>query len=256
MAQYPSAAQQMGNASTTHGDLNVTLQQCDLTRPDQRFVPVAPGSKKIALAGTTLCLAAKAGMLHAVPCQAAPAQFSLAPDEQLKVVEVDGQCLSSRQGSATSPPAFEPCVYSGPMPPPLSVGSNYAFGLQVFIWGGATNQIVTGGDGTCLTVGLPNIVPGQGWVTNNGTLEHEVWMGDLTTSAAGKLRRVVALFNKGGSAESLTAPAEVIGTATAAGATAVRDAVAQKDLAPLPAGASLSSVVARHGVNVYILELP
>ena len=64
----------------------------------------------------------------------------------------------------------------------------------------------------CATAGLPNYDPldtthwtGQ-WVTNNGTLEHEVWMGDLTP-LAGAPRRVVALFNKGNGTEQVFAPA-------------------------------------------------
>ena len=90
---------------------------------------------------------------------------------------------------------------------------------------------------------------------NSGTLEHEVWMGDLTPSpATGKGRRVVVLFNKGAATETVTAAAELIGTAGARATTGVRDVLAKKDLAPLAPGADLTSSVPSHGVALFVLE--
>ena len=69
------------------------------------------------------------------------------------------------------------------------------------------------------------------------------------------LLTIVVLFNKGRTAETVTAAATLIGTSThAQGATAVRDVIAKKDLPPLVKGGTLSAVVPSHGVAAFILE--
>jgi len=112
-------------------------------------------------------------------------------------------------------------------PIPLFAGTpkgGAAFTKQIFIWSKNSKQIVGAGSGKCLTVGNANYDATRKPSTNKGTLEHEVWSGPLT--AAGKSqRKVVALFNKGESAETLAAPASVINTEH--GQWKVRDIVAR-----------------------------
>ena len=48
-----------------------------------------------------------------------------------------------------------------------------SFILFVCSWDDQTGQIVEGNTGLCATLGRPNF-PGGSWVTNNGTLHHEV----------------------------------------------------------------------------------
>jgi hypothetical protein len=229
-AQMPSQAQQTGtNASE---GLQITLQKCDATRADQRFVPkeAAVGEGwQIALAESSLCLTDDSGAGNralAKPCAAADEaaasgqSWSLHRDVSLAIAksQSSSMCLTSSGGnfSFIAQPTMAQCIYNGPLPPPLSVANDHAFGTQLYIWGKYNNQIVAGGTGSCLTVGLPNYTPGQKWVNNSGTLEHEVWMGDLTVNAkTGKARRVVVLFNKGRTAETVTAAATLIGTSRA-----------------------------------------
>ena len=94
------------------------------------------------------------------------------------------------------------------------------------------------------------------WVTNNGTLEHEVWMGDLTR-LAGVPRRVVALFNKGVSAEPLHAPASLYtrDLVQANAAVKVRDVVNKQDLVVKP-GAPIAANVPSHGVAFFVVSYP
>ena len=69
------------------------------------------------------------------------------------------------------------------LPPPL----NDASGPQLFVWDSQVGQIVGASSGQCVTIGRPNLppTPSNGhrapWVTNNGTLEHEVWAGPLSS---------------------------------------------------------------------------
>lgn len=253
--QFPSAAQQRG-AGNAPGPVNVTLQPCDMSRADQRF---AANSQKglIEMTGTDMCLSEDTKMqtLVATPCKGAHA-YTLEEDETLSVVKsaTAGKCWTSTPGAAK--PSIADCVYDGPMPPPLNVVSDGQLGEQTFLWGSTTQQIVAGGTGMCLTVGEPNIDPdSRTWVTNNGTLEHEVWMGSLTPSKDGTPRRVVALFNKGLEIEVLTAPADLIGTEGASGPVAIRNVVEQKDMEPLAVGADLEFNVPSHGVAVFILSV-
>ena len=259
-AQMPSAAQQSG-ANATAG-LQVTLQKCDKTRVDQRFTPTAGDA--IQLVGSTLCLTIDAGAgnsVRAKPCSASTGGWTLQRDSALSIAKnADALCLSGA-GDGTLPlkPDLKPtavkCLYDGPIPPPLDVANNHALGQQLFIWSGYNQQIVSGGTGQCLTVGLPNYVPGMQWTNNSGTLEHEVWMGDLTqNTTTGKARRVVLLFNKGAATETVTAAAELIGTGSAMSATAVRDVLAKRDLAPLMPGGALAAAVPSHGVALFVLE--
>ena len=268
-AQMPSAAQQTG-ANATSG-LQVTLQKCDATRADQRFGPApiagaggGEGVGAVQLVGSTLCLAFDATQGNTVvakPCSAVTGGWSLQRNAALSIAKATGGLCLSGAGAGKLPlmpdlkPTAATCVYDGPMPPPLGVANTHAFGEQLFVWSEHNQQIVSGGTGQCLTVGLPNYVPGMQWTNNSGTLEHEVWMGDLTPSAStGKDRRVVVLFNKGSSAETVTAASTLIGTAGAQGATAVRDVLAKKDIAPLVPGANLAASVPSHGVALFVLE--
>jgi hypothetical protein len=147
----------------------------------------------------------------------------------------------------------EKCIYTGPIPPTSVFAPS--FGTQAYVWGETTAQIVEAGNSICLTAGLPNIDPPQRtWVTNNGTLEHEVWMGDLTETA-GASRRVVALCNKGGSTDELIAPASLYAREVAAASAAnvkVRDVVNQKDLS-VRADGVIESSVPRHGVALFVV---
>lgn len=278
--QFPSAAQQQGRGFSGPS-VPVSLQDCgSAARADQRWAP-GPSRGSIALANTSLCLepaslTAAASNVSLVPCAAVASragasgsngsvEWALLQDNQIHVgTNNQGRCLTA---PATIPvPATEPslasvaaCIYTGPLPPPLAVPS---FATQAFVWDSDSGQIVAGASGACLTAGLPNRVPGaRGWVTNNGTLEHEVWMGDLTPSAAGAPRRVVALFNKGAAAETLAAPAVLLrsGGMPANTPIAVRDVVHRQDRPAIPpssspaAGADLSATVPAHGVAVFVL---
>ena len=123
------------------------------------------------------------------------------------------------------------------------------------MWGATTAQVVSAGNSLCLTAGLPNIGYTQGaWRTNNGTLEHEVWMGDLTP-LNGAPRRVVALFNKGGSEEVLSAPSSLFARGIDSldiATVRVRDVVNRKDVS-LSADKAIESTVPRHGVALYVV---
>jgi hypothetical protein len=257
-AQMPSQAQQTG--ANAMAGLPVTLQKCDKTRADQRFEPTKSGN--IQLAGSSLCLdvqGADDSDVRAVPCSAGTLDsWTLQRDSMLSTMKnsKSAQCLSAAGGALPLEPDLRPtaakCLYAGAMPPPLDVANNHDFGKQLFIWSDFHSQIVSGGTGQCLTAGLPNYVPGMQWTNNSGTLEHEVWMGDLTSSG-GRARRVVVLFNKGRATETVTAAAELIGTAGATGATAVRDVLAKEDLAPLAPGGNLAAAVPSHGVALFVL---
>jgi hypothetical protein len=289
--QYPSAAQQRGSGFAS-GNLQVTLQPCDLSRADQRFEPAATGTApltgtgtgtragpatKIKLVGANLCISEGAGgAVEASPCTASTTVWTSAPDEALRVGQSATSKLCMQANAGASAPSMVPCSYLGPLPPPLLTAT---FGAQVFIWGNTTRQVVAAGDGSCLTVGLMNYDPSlPKWVSNNGTLEHEVWMGELTPAAAAtttptaaasagfhtaaalqqpqqqwRRRVVVVLFNKGAAAEAVTAPPDLIGTDAATAPTAVRDVVASKDVDAIAPGGSLTANVPAHGTKLYIL---
>eukprot|EP00911_Craspedida_sp_UC1_P002654 UC1_evm1s1953 len=216
--QAPSAAQQKATAAV----LNVTLQTCDLSRADQRF---EPGSTigSIKLMGSQLCLEARQQQVFAVPCSSVSTDWSpLKQDEQISYAQVNGKACMQTQGIVYTMPSITQCIYTGPLPPPLSViaqSPGLDVGIQMFVWGSKTNQLVSASRaGACLTVGNANLasdpVTGRAadWHGNNGTLDHEVWAGDLTSVSAGKKRRVIVLFNKGQMPETLTAPPEALGT--------------------------------------------
>ena len=157
----------------------------------------------VQLEGATLCLDANSGGgVELAPCGAASTAWGMAADEQVHVGRAGATqtCLQappSAAGAGTAP-AMKRCIYTGPIPPVSVAAPN--FGTQAYVWGPTTAQVVAASSSECLTAGAANLDPGAkgGWVTNNGTLEHEVWMGDLTP-LDGAPRRVVALFNKGGS---------------------------------------------------------
>jgi hypothetical protein len=97
----------------------------------------------------------------------------------------------------------------------------------------------------CLTLGLPYYDGVGQYATSNGTLEHEVWAGPLSTPG----KAVVVLFNKSPVAETLTTAWDWVGLA--AGATLpVRDVYNKTDLPPAQA---LSALVQPHGVRVFVV---
>jgi len=264
--QFPSTAQQSGHgAALTNSTVPVTLQQCDLGRASQRWVS---GSLKgsVQLEGTTLCLSSVAagdGGVVLLPCSATSTVWGMLPDEQLHVGQAGttGNCLTSNPvargvhgGSPIVAPSIQECIYTGPVPP-LSVMSTN-FGTQAFVWGPTSSQVVAAETSMCLTAGLPNYDPeaGGSWSSNNGTLEHEVWMGDLTP-LNGAPRRVVALFNKGGSTDALSAPASLYARDIAgesAKTVTVRDVVGKEDV-PVGMGGAIEANVPRHGVALFVV---
>ena len=160
VAQYPSASQQTGA-----GRINVTLQDCDLSRPDQRFTS-SPGGG-ISLEGTSLSLGltmTSPGGEYQLTAEHTPTPrsvFAVNPDDQLTIasVTVDGAprpvCLTDPVVTSTTPIATvgaTACVMSSPIdhhsksgtPIPLS---NLRLGEQVFVWGSRTRQIVGAGSG-------------------------------------------------------------------------------------------------------------
>lgn len=272
VAQTPSTAQQSNETG-----LNVTLQLCDLSRPDQRFVSSTTTPAGIALANSTLCLSVNrtgAGTgatteVMAKPCGIVKDAFSLASDSQLTLTRVEGPeglCLSDSlmgQGSAIPTLGASLCKVDSPInhhsssdPVPLfPVANGHDLGMQTFVWDKHSLQIVASASGLCLTVGNPNYDPNRpAGVTysNHFTLEHEVWTGPLSNSASGAGRRVVALFNKGANMETLSAGPTIIGSDRAA--MLVRDIVEQQDLGPIPKGGVLSASVPSHGTRVFVLE--
>jgi len=163
VAQYPSAAQQTGA-----GRINVTLQDCDLRRPDQRFTSTAGGG--ISLQGISLSLGltmTTPGGGYQLTAEHTPTPrsvFAVNPDDQLTIasVTVDGVtqpvCLNDPVVASTTPIATvgaTACVMSSPIdhhsksgtPIPLS---NQGLGEQVFVWGSKTGQIVGAGSGRCV----------------------------------------------------------------------------------------------------------
>jgi hypothetical protein len=256
--QFPSKAQQSGNgAYLTNKTVPVSYQLCDSGRASQRW---AAGSAvgSVQLEGTTLCLGLtdEGTGVELAPCSATSTPFGMRPDEQVHVGQVgaSGKCLSANPANPLLPtPTVEKCIYTGPIPPTSVFAPS--FGTQAHVWGRTTAQIVETGNSMCMTAGLPNIDPTQHtWATNNGTLEHEVWMGDLTPTGDAP-RRVVALFNKGGSADELIAPASLYAREIAAASAAnvkVRDVVNHKDVSVRADGA-IDASVPRHGVALFVV---
>ena len=214
------------------------------------------------LEGATLCLDANSGGgVELAPCGAASTAWGMAADEQVHVGRAGATqtCLQappSAAGAGTAP-AMKRCIYTGPIPPVSVAAPN--FGTQAYVWGPTTAQVVAASSSECLTAGAANLDPGAkgGWVTNNGTLEHEVWMGDLTP-LNGAPRRVVALFNKGGShgaSETLAAPASLYTRGVAqpsAARVTVRDVVNHANV-PLGAAGAIEASVASHGVALFVV---
>ena len=268
VSQTPSPAQQ---ANVT--GLNVTTQLCDLSRPDQRFAPsgsTAAGGTKIALADSTLCLTVVPGSPSATamvrPCAGVMDTFALAQDDELTIAmaypaATTPMCLTSEPNPAGADvPVLDaaPCKVTTPIdhhskvdPVPLfPVGSGHDLGGQTFVWDSQSGQIVASASGQCLTVGNPNVRPAP--YSNHFTLEHEVWAGPLVDSPTGAKRRVVALFNKGSTTETLSAASVYTGTDKAPAT--VRDVVEKQDLHdPLPRDGVLSVPVPSHGVRVFVL---
>lgn len=282
VSQSPSKVQQMATSG-----LNVTVQACDLQRPDQRFAvsemdPYGRGSK-IKHADSDLCLGVDASAtgsggleVKAKPCADVVDTFTLQQDDELTIPMAivgvaTGKCLEETpligakkgyvQGSlsVTQCSRDTPIVHNTTADPVPLPDANGNIAHQVFVWGQKSQQIVTGGSGNCFTIGNPNMgdpsrqgnAPNKpNAYSNNGTLHHEVWLGPLTSSANGTRRQVLGLLNKGPVTETLTAPASLLG----GGAWKVRDVVEKKDREPLEAGQDVVADVPSHGVMLYMLE--
>jgi hypothetical protein len=276
--QTPSRAQRVGRGNGGAA-IPVSLQACDEQHAAQRWVP---GQTKgtVELEGTGLCLVRNStsgateaargasgdseadGTVVLAPCGAASTVWGMQSDDTAVHVGTagDGGSLCMEADLHSSAPVLKPCIYTGPIPPATVVGASFA--SQTYVWGPTTQQIVSGGGGTCLTAGLENYpgVNANVWVTNNGTLEHEVWMGDLSTNPDGSRRRVVALFNKGADSDALVAPASLYGRDLPGidpGTTQVkvRDVVRRRDVTVKP-GTPIESSVASHGVDLFVVTYP
>ena len=190
------------------------------------------------------------------PCSTSSQQWGLANDAtnvHVGTVGATGTCLTV--GPRVYAPSLAKCIYTGPLPPLDVTRPNFA--TQAFVWG-TNGQIVAATNSMCLTAGLPNYDPNDTthwtgvWKTNNGTLEHEVWMGDLTPKN-NEPRRVVALFNKGNSTEQVFAPAELyMRDLGAVSGVRVRDVVNKKDVA-VALGNSIVADVPTHGVAMFVV---
>lgn len=280
--QLPSMDQQ-----TDKLGLNITMQACDLGRPDQRFAVSEVDSSglacKIKHEGSELCLSVESSPrgelgVKAKPCGTVQETFTLHQDEELTITKViagtgKSNCLTetrivnAKLGYAQGTLSVTRCNRDTPIvhntsadPLPLYPdASGHSIAQQIFLWGEKSQQIVAAGSGSCLTVGNPNMgdASHQGNAanepnsyTNNGTLHHEVWLGPLTSAASGARRQVVGLLNKGAVSDTLTATTNLLG----GGAWKVRDVVAKKDMPPLAPGKDLQATVPSHGVALYVLE--
>lgn len=246
VAQIPSSAQQAS------GELNITLQTCDDSRQSQRFDLNAQG--QIQLQNQNLCLGVKGAALVAAPCATVKDVFSLQKNDTLTITTTAGQCVTAAVDAENLPnhqPSLGQCEYNGPLPMTYEMSNDRLIGEQIFVWGSDTSLIYSSGLDACLTVGYANY-PFTG--TNEGTLNLEVWAGPLTPDATtGAARRVIALFNKGLTTDSILVSAEILGTDRATGNIALRDVEQNKDLAPLVPGQTLAVDVVSHGVTVYVL---
>jgi hypothetical protein len=190
--------------------------------------------------------------VSAVPCAAGAVEqvFGLARDSQFHTAPASGskRCLLAQPTPGTNLLGTATCISDGKFPPPLNDHS----AIDDFVWDSTVGQIVGGSSGQCITVGQPNYPPltdgkRARWVTNNGTLEHEVWVGPLSSG-----QQVVVLFNKGASAEAVSAHWTLLNQPDGRPAP-VRDVLAQKDLTPLAPGSALVAQVGPHGVQAFVV---
>ena len=255
VAAMPSAAQQAPGSAAA--PLAITTQPCGApTRVDQQWVPGATKGT-IQAKGTALCLdasnAVHPGGAVAVPCATATA-FGLAHDSQFHTAPLLGggsasppHCLHANGGSgAADILTVKACESDGLFPP--AFGDN-SVSAQTFVWDTMTGNIVLGASGQCVTLGLDNMpaAPPKPY-TNNGTLQHEVWAGPMSTG-----KQVLVLFNKGADAAAISAAPSLFKQPAAGATLPVRDVLAKKNLAPLAAGAPLTATVASHGVQLFML---
>ena len=239
----PSLAQQTAGAEP----LTLTLQQCVASRGDQKWVP-SPGSAIRGKYGN-LCVTAGNGTgAMAIPCDGSPAQtWSTAQDSAFHVLHAgiggSGMCLDG--GSNAVVPenvTTSTCAYNGTLPPPFDENS---VAPQLWVWD-RFGSILHGATGLCLTLGLSNTIVGNSqYVTNNGTLEHEVWSGHLSTPG----ETLAILFNKGLTNETITIGWDVIGL-PANSSQPIRDVWAR---AALPPALNLSALVQSHGVRIFVI---
>jgi hypothetical protein len=220
----------------------VSLQACDSAAFAQQWVPGGAAGAIQSKYGA-LCVAANAsGAVAAAPCDGSAAQaWGIRNNSTLVVVgagAATGACLAGDGDDGAV--SVAPCTYAGPTAPPPLFAS---FGEQVWLWD-ARQNIIHGASGLCLALGLANNPASGAWVTNNGTLQHEIWAGTLSSG-----KTVAVLFNKGPAADTLTAAWDALGLAR--GTTLpVRDVLARADLPP---ATGLSADVAAHGVAVFVV---
>lgn len=235
--------------------LQLSVQECDAARADQRFVETPFSAAGLHAIGTPHssdksynCLASNGADVKAVTCTANASKqlWSLTKDSQLQVVRTSqkGQCLTHARNTDTLTVA--PCKYDGDLPPPFEAQLDE----QLFLWDEHAGSLVTG-DGRCVTLGLPNLPPGQRtqkWVTNNGTLHHEVWAGPLSGD-----RNVVVLFNKGDAKAEVVADWQTLNFPSEQ-PMAARDVYNKKEIGVL--AGSLHAEVEAHGIAVFVLSPP
>jgi hypothetical protein len=176
-----------------------------------------------------------------VLCSAeAPEQtFNLPRDAQFHTAPAisSNRCLVA----SASPLSTAKCISDGVFPPPLDDHS----ADQDFVWDSMTGQIVGASSGQCITVGQPNYY--AGYLNNNGTLEHEVWAGPLSSG-----KQVIILFNKGKTTEAVSAAWHLLHQPDGMPA-AVHDMLAHKDLPALAVGSALTASVVSHGVQAFVV---
>ncbi len=146
------------------GAINVTLQSCDARRGDQQWAPApnaSGGGAGIAARFGGMCLAAggaaSGGLLAAAPCAGSAAQrFTLPQDSAFHIVQqpATGACLAPG-GGAPGALAMQPCVYTGPLPPPFDA----SIAQDLWVWDRNGAQPIWGGSQARRRAGTPHARP-------------------------------------------------------------------------------------------------
>ena len=237
--------QAMPSALQSSTGVAISLQACDSTAYAQKWIPGSAAGAIQSKFGA-LCVATNENnTVTAAPCDgtAAGQVWGISKNATLVVVNAGaavGTCLDG-DGNSNSVSVL-PCIYTGTTTPPPLFDSSYA--AQVWIWDSLEN-IIHGSSGLCrLALGVPNNPSSSTWVTNNGTLSHEVWGGELSTG-----KTVAILFNKSPVNETMSTPWDALGLA-AGSSFPVRDVLSKQNLPP---ATSLTADVAAHGVRVFVI---
>ncbi len=240
--------QAMPSALQSSTGIAISLQACDSTAYAQKWIPGSAAGAIQSKFGA-LCVATNENnTVTAAPCDSSTAGqvWGISKNATLVVVNAGAAAASSSSscldgnGNSNSVSVL-PCIYTGTTSPPPLFDSSYA--AQVWIWDSLDN-IIHGASGLCLALGVPNNPSSSTWVTNNGTLAHEVWGGPLSTG-----KTVAVLFNKSPMNETMSTPWDALGLAAGA-SFPVRDVLSKQSLPP---ATSLTADVAAHGVRVFII---